>query len=485
MKKLILVTLSLILTTHVFAQANMRKCTLLPITDSVGGAISYKVFEKVENYLKESKWCLYKTNSEIITILNNYKTNLATHLENKEVLKVFAEKLNVGSLIKVKIQSKEEGVDLHLSVIGSNGEDVYYKDKKELESDDIDEISNSINTWLESYAETIPYDGRVSGVLGDQVTIDIGKKFALQEGTPFVVKRPQSKRKHPLLQEIVEFDTLVIGRGKISNVSETQALGHMNNYETEKKVNLGDWIKLEKEKMINQTPKFEEKKFDFGKLGIASIYLNMAKGSGTSASGATTKKIGGMLLGLNLKAELWVTRNYFGLFEYGKRIGDYSKKTNNTSQDSYNVSMSNFKLAGGYKYLPVGFFYGPQVDLYGGYARYSFGVDNVLADGFGESKLHGLLAGVGANMPFMRDYRAFARFEALPWGKFTEENKAHGDSSSIRSYMIEMGCKYYVSTIMSLDGSMQMVSNKGKFKATDSEVTYQDTIINGGLSYSF
>lgn len=484
MKKLIFV-FALFLTTNLLAQTNMRKCSLLPMTDSVGGAISFKVFEKVENYLKESKWCLYKTNSEMLSILNNYKANLATHLDNSEVLKVFADKLNVGSLIKVKIQSKEEGVDILMSVIGSNGEDIYFKDKKELDTDEIDEISNAINTWLEAYAETIPYDGKVAGVLGDQITIDIGKKFALQEGTPFIIKRPQSKRKHPLLQEIVEFDTFEIGKGKISSVSETQALGHMGSYETEKKVNLGDWVKLEKDKAPSKMARPEEKKFDFGKLGIASLYLNASKGTGTSVAGSNNKKIGGLLLGLNLKTELWVTRNYFALFEYGKRIGDYDKKTSNMSQETYNVSMSTFKLAGGYKYLPVGFFYGPQVDLYGGYGRFSFGVDNVVSDGFGEAKLHGLLAGVGANMPFMRDYRAFARFEALPYGKFTEENKVHGDSSSIRSFLIEMGCKYYISPLISLDGSLLVNSQKGKFKATDSEVTYQDTILNGGLSYSF
>ena len=51
-------------------QASMRRCMLLPIRDSVGGALGFKVFTDVERYLKDSQWCYYTSNSEILNILS-------------------------------------------------------------------------------------------------------------------------------------------------------------------------------------------------------------------------------------------------------------------------------------------------------------------------------------------------------------------------------------------------------------------------------
>ena len=76
---------------------------LLPVRDSVGGALGFKVFEDVERYLKDSDWCYYTSNSEILNILSNYKRNLDSVLTNPEVLKIISEKTKTGSLMKVDI----------------------------------------------------------------------------------------------------------------------------------------------------------------------------------------------------------------------------------------------------------------------------------------------------------------------------------------------------------------------------------------------
>ena len=74
-QKILIVLTFLSFSTFAHATQSMRRCMLLPVQDSVGGAIGFKVFEEVEKYLKQSEWCYYRPNSAILNILSNYNYN--------------------------------------------------------------------------------------------------------------------------------------------------------------------------------------------------------------------------------------------------------------------------------------------------------------------------------------------------------------------------------------------------------------------------
>jgi hypothetical protein len=73
----ILIIIFFIFPVLTFADASQRKCLLLPIQDSVGGAVAFKVFEEIERYLKESEWCYYRSNSEILSTIPYSNDSLA------------------------------------------------------------------------------------------------------------------------------------------------------------------------------------------------------------------------------------------------------------------------------------------------------------------------------------------------------------------------------------------------------------------------
>ena len=175
---------------NVFGSPSMRRCMILPIKDSVGGAIGFKVFSKVETYLKASKWCYYQSNSEIINTLGNYKNTLDQALNNPDVIKLISEKTNSGSLVKVELSSFSSGTKVSVKVLGANGKDIYFKEETDISSDEIDVIAQTVNNWLDVYEKNIPYDARVLGVLGTQFTIDIGQDFGLYSGYEVDIVRP-------------------------------------------------------------------------------------------------------------------------------------------------------------------------------------------------------------------------------------------------------------------------------------------------------
>jgi hypothetical protein len=335
----------------------MRRCTLLPITDSVGGAIGFKVFEQLEKNLKQSHWCTYVSNSGLIGIFSKYRENLNQHLKEKDVLKTVAEKLKVGSLLRINLISELNGVEVQLEVNGEDGEDLYFSEKTLLASDDVDLISQTVINWLEMYSKMIPYDAKINGILGDQITLDVGKGYPIKVGQEFVVKRPTQKRKHPLLKKIVDWDSDVLAEGKIFNISENQALGMVKVYKTDRKLNAGDWVRLTQVKQdFIEVDKIEEKvEENPGSLGIVSLALFTSSASVDNSTATGSNRMSGYLFGFDFRGEGWLTRQYFGILEVSRSIGKLTKASGSPDKSSINSSFGKFKLMGGYKYLPSGF----------------------------------------------------------------------------------------------------------------------------------
>lgn len=486
--KITLLVLALFVSFSTFAQSSMRRCTLLPITDSVGGAIGFKVFEEVEKDLKKRNWCTYVSNSSMINVFSKYRENLPQYLKTKEVLATVADKLKVGSLIRVGIINELNAVEVQMEVYGENGEDLYFTEKAVLNKDDIETITQTVANWLDIYAKTIPYDAKINGILGDQITLDVGKGYPIQIGQNFIVKRPVAKKKHPLLKKIVDWDTELLAEGKVFNISDNQALGMVKVYKSDAKLKAGDWVRLEdfKQEVIND-PTLGEKKEEekLGTLGILSVALFGSSSSVDTSTPTGSNRMSGNLFGVDFRVEGWITRQYFAALEVMRNLGSLKESSGNPDKKKVNANNGALKITGGYKYLPIGFFYGPQIDIYGGYANYSFDLDYSQADGFGKNNIYGLLLGVAANIPINREWRFFTQAEFLPFPTFSEDDEIYGSSSSASALDLEIGVKYQYTPRMTIDGSIETMSRKAKFSGDFKEVSYKDNLLKVGVSFNF
>ena len=480
--------ISLLIPFSGFAQSSMRRCTLLPITDSVGGAIGFKVFEQIEEELKKSNWCTYVSNAGLIHIFSRYRENLPQYLKQKEILKTVAEKLQVGSIIRVALVNEIKGVEIQLEVYGEDGEDIYFSEKTQVNSDEIETISQAVSNWLATYSKTIPYDAKINGILGDQITLDVGKGYPIQVGQSFIVKRPVTKKKHPLLKKIVDWETDVLAEGKVFNISDNQALGMVKVYRSEKKLIAGDWVRLEamKQDELNSQNLEEKKEDEPGTLGIVSVALFGSSSSVDSSTPTGSRRIDGKLFGFDFRGEGWITRQYFAALEVARSIGKLSEVSGNPAKSSTNAQFGMFKLTGGYKYLPLGFFYGPQIDIYGGYANYVFDLDYSAVDGFGKGNISGILVGVSANIPVNREYRFMVQADFLPFPSFKDSDSIYGNASSVSALDLEVGLKYQYTPRMTLDGSIETLAAKAKFDGTYKEISYHDNIkLKFGASFNY
>jgi opacity protein-like surface antigen len=472
----------------VIAQSSMRRCSLLPITDSVGGAIGFKVFEEVEKDLKKSNWCTYISNSEMINVFSRYRENLPQYLKTKEVLGTVSERLKVGSIVLVSLKNELAGTEVEMTVYGENGEDIYFSEKTLLGDNEIDSITQAVKNWLDLYAKVIPYDAKINGILGEQITLDVGKGYPIQIGQDFVVRRPISKKQHPLLKKIVDWETEVLAQGKVFNISDNQALGMVKVYKTDKKLKAGDWVRLETMRQdVYEDANLDAKKEEEtpGTLGILSVALFGSSSSVDTNTPTGNKRMGGNLFGIDFRAEGWITRQYFAALEIIRSLGTLKDESGNPAKSSVTANNNTYKITGGYKYLPIGFFYGPQIDIYGGYANHGFDLDLSEADGFGQNSISGLVFGTAANIPINRAYRFFAQAEFIPFPKFTDEDDIYGSAKSASAMELEIGVKYQYTPRMTVDGSLETLSRKAKFAGEFKEISYKDNRLKVGVSFNF
>lgn len=484
--KIILLVSILLYSLSSMAQSSMRRCSLLPITDSVGGAIGYKVFEQVEKDLRKSNWCTYVSNSGLINLFSRYRENLPQYLKTKEVLKTVSDKLQVGSLVLVSLKNEINGMDVEINIWGENGEDLYFSEKTLLNNDDVELISQTVKNWLDMYAKMIPYDAKINGILGDQITLDVGKGYPINVNQKFVVKRPVQKKKHPLLKKIVDWETEVLAEGKVFSISDNQALGMVKVYKADKKLAPGDWVRLEEFRPETDAANLEDKKQESpGTLGVLSLAMFGSSSTVDTTTPTGSPRMSGNLFGVDFRVEGWITRQYFAALEVERTLGTLSKRSGTPQKSSVNVNNGAFKLTGGYKYLPIGFFYGPQIDVYTGYVNHSFDLDLSATDGFGKSNISGLVFGTAANVPLNREYRFFARGEFIPFPSFKDDDGIYGSSKSVTAMELELGLKYQYAIRTTLDASIESLSRKAKFNGAFKEISYKDNRLKFGVSFNF
>lgn len=489
--RIILVLIFAMVMSNAWAQQSQRRCMLLPISDSVGGTMGYKIFEEIEYFLRQSTWCYYRSNSDIIDILSNYKSNLHEHLQNAEVLSILSEKTSAGSLIRIGVKSEIGNTQVSMDIIADNGSDILFRETTRVESDAITTISQVLKNWLLEYEKRIPYDARVVGVLGDQFTIDIGREYGLVENRTARVVRPLEKKKHPLFNEVVEWDSEGLGDAVIFHVVDLQSQGRMLTYDSNKRLQVNDWVILSKaqeeesqESLNFGSPKPEN--YQFGKIG--AVGLSLAIGSGSLSELQTNlnvRKTSGRLLGAELWLDVWITRNFWIGTEIGKKFGTFKKETGTFAQDEISSTTGVYKVKLGYKYLPLGFFYGPQLDGYIGYGRYTYGFDTSVTDRISDVAFTGLLLGGKGSIPFMTKYKAFLKLDFVFKPGFREDIVLLGEPDSTSNFNIGFGVTYDMSVNMSFQAGFDIAQSKATFLNPVRDMKYKETTLKLGSVFTF
>ena len=490
----------------------MRHCLLLPIKGQHKEDLAFEVFEFIESYLKTTSWCRYRPNSEILNILHRHQESSDSVLESKKVLKTIAQKSNAGSLIKINMNIHDKSQDqvgkgeLKIKIFGANGEDLFFNREKQLKSLNPILIGKNITHWLNEYQRGIPYDGRIIEILGNQFIIDFGKTKGLISQIPIEISRLKKKKKHPLFKQIIGWEKEELAEGVIVHSNKKQTLGSVRKYYNSKHIKIGDWVTLKKnfsrffsppwnkkyrqgqDQKTNQDKELKTKfnPYRFGKLGTLKSFLNLGKASATSENREfKTKKIGGILLGIDFSALVWATRNYWGEAGIKKNFSWMQREKGIVENRTNSGDLTRLNLKFGYKYLPIGFFNGPQLNAFFGYSRYSFGIDSSQNDRFTGVKYSGILWGGSGSIPIDKLFRLNFELSFIFGPEYEEDFELYPEPDSTSLYNINFGLSYSYLPNMTLHLNYEITSAKAIFKSPDQSFKVKESQFKFGTSFNF
>ena len=133
----------------------------------------------------------------------------------------------------------------------------------------------------------------------------------------------------------------------------------------------------------------------------------------------------------------------------------------------------------------MGFFYGPQVDGYVGYANYTYGLQENTTDQLTEVGFSGLLLGVRGSVPLVESFRMYTAFDFLLTSSYSELTSTLGPDESSSNYRIEFGGQYLYAPNISFSGGLSVLSNKASFAGVTKEEQFKDISVKLGTIFTF
>ena len=133
----------------------------------------------------------------------------------------------------------------------------------------------------------------------------------------------------------------------------------------------------------------------------------------------------------------------------------------------------------------MGFFYGPQVDAFVGYANYNYGLSTNTSDGYTEFNFSGLLIGAKGSLPIFESTRIYLIFDFLLTSSYKEKVAVFGADDSSSGYHLEFGAQYTYAPNIALSGGLSVLSNKANFLGATKEEQFKDVSAKVGTIFTF
>ncbi len=432
----------------------IRYCTILPFEHKEDQDLADSVVLEIEKFLSKNSVCRFHTDIGIFQKMKEKSQGLNFFLDQQKVRKIIADKLDVGSLFRVRYFKKKDGsLKVLFKVLGENGRDYYYEEERIFFKPTTESISKQIVGWIKEFDEALPFDAAVVQVFEDKVKFNRGKEIADYQNHIFIIKRlVKKKRNSENTDRVTGFITKDIARGTILRVENKETIGLVRNYK--KLIQPGDWIKIEdydyygKEVADEYSPKLGH--FEIGSL------ITQVSGIGNDFDGLSYGGFAAMKLNFPYQ---WY---FYGYTE--RRFGSFSGSSFNTTGSETKLTDMNYKAMIGKTINYEKWLRDIYISIYGGYSSYQHGFGSTALTGFKDITMHGITFGVLALLEMTNKINVFARLEVIPIPWLTIDPDTFGDPSYKYVYQFEGSLIYKVNRAWSIRGGFQYTINMVKYE---------------------
>lgn len=489
-------------------ELSIKTIVLTPTTDNVGGIYAKPIFEELQKIVNSDK---------------QWNLKIAEAPQSKSLLDSPAEAVRImratdsQAALESHIIKGPKGISLTFNMFTERtGLPLLSETTTDIKGFETADLKIEAAKLFESLKSRMPYRGTILSRRGQQVTLNLGSAYGLKVDSKLTAVQIIRINRHPKLHVMVGTEREVLGRIKLFKVEPYLSFGYVEmerepgllqagsklvpdefyKYATPVTVAGGKVLqdissRPDAELAFGDNPSewLPSSPPQFGKLevlaGLASYNQKANFKSGESASANS------YMPSILLRGELWLNPNwYVGLFTR-QGITTLDNDLAGSSPGSLNLAMSSYGVSLGYNLLLTDDYFGPKMQIAGGYTTTKFTVDKSQPLAFSSMEYSGLHLSISGQFPLSPelpiDIGGKLDFYINP---SLSENVSSGSSSNqMNTFSFFMD--YRMQTRFKIRGELMFENYSSDFSGTTSRNPQPDSASHGvsslllGIQYLF
>lgn len=432
----------------------VKTVLLLPVTDNVDGIYAKPVEEELRAAInKDLQWSLAANTSAIGA---GVKTN-ALEENPKEVSQLLTSS-GVDGLLVAHLTKGPGGINGTLTLfVGREGLPLLQENLSNYKGFDIVDVRAEFRKLFTQLKSRFPYRGLIMSRRGQQVTLNLGSSYGLKPDTNVTIVQIIKVNRHPKLHFLISTEKEVLGRIQLAKVDEHLSFGSVI-FEREPgvvavggKVLPEEFVKYptpvvtpdgkvlqnlaerkDKDVAFGDSPKewLPEAPPQYGKFallaGVSSYEQNTTIIGGPSLSGTSS-----FAPSILARGELWLNPSWFVGFNLKQSVFSISNGLPNSTPEKLNMSFGQYGVNGGYNFLLSNDFFGPKLQISGGFTNSKFRVDDSTPTAFSTMEYSGFILGLAGQFPLSEEIPIDIGANFNYWmSSGLSENTSSGSSSN-------------------------------------------------------
>jgi hypothetical protein len=461
--------------------------------DNVDGLFADYVAAAYRDYFSRQSRFVLQDPSKADPAMTGSKLPYQKVINDPEILGQLARTARSESLIRTRIQ--KEGPQYRFAI------DWLHSPKMEVMASETfvlsepaggkafgaDELRKSLHSALDRMIAKVPFAGHVTGRDESSVTVNLGSS-RLKAGDTLVVGTLDEVKRHPLLQQIVDWRLSQTGRVEVEQVEESIAFAKVLEEEPGRQI--GRYQKIVQilpKPMPTATPAPEGRKQDAATpeelptLGYVSAgpWLGSFSREYAAPAAANGRLGGGFLMGAKAEAQVWLSRAWFIDGGYGYGVWSHTQKKLSDSTDTGAAAVSSntqsLDAAVGYSYLAASDFFGPKGWVRLGYRSTSYSIPVTPAgdpDEFrGPVAFTSFFLGLGGDLPIRGGFGTHLNVSFGVFPQAVETDFTSGTASGASEAVFYLGGYYRLSSKLLVRAGVDVINHSATFLGTGNTTT--------------
>lgn len=488
----------------------VKSIVLVPTTDNIGGIYARPVEEELKNLLNEDKqWSLSTMPADL-----KIKSELLD--ERPDDVKKILKASQAEAALTSKIIRGPRGTSITLTLfVGRDGLPLLQENISDFQGFETAEMKSVVKKLFENLKARMPFRASILSRRGQQVTLNLGSNYGLKPESRVSVVQIIKINRHPKLKFMVSTEKEVLGRVKLFKVEPYLSFGYV---EMEKdpgiiavgsKVMPDEFVKYSvpvttpSGKVLQDVTTRPDKEVAFGEdptewvptmppqygkidlmAGIGNYTQNAALAS-ESISGSNT-----LSPNILVRGEMWLNPEWYVGVLLRQAVFSISNDLTGSSPSSLNMGVGQYGVTLGYNFLMTNDFFGPKLQVSGGYLNTNFSVDSSNPTAFTTQRYGGLVFSVAGQVP-LADETPIDIGGKLDffYNPSVSENKTSGSSSSSAINAFSFFMDYKLKTRFKIRGELLIENYNSNFSGTGertaSSTSHKMTTLLGGVQYLF